>query len=173
MRAAILAPGPSFAGFLKQPSSPDVCIGVNRAASAYPCDYWVAADRVAVDAFPAIGTPILFVPRVLPKKMTDEKRRIVSVFMYWEDLSPSSPIPLLGNVFSLIAAVVLAVHLKAKSLDLYGCDWEGTLDWDGSESIDENRCPDRWAKERGEFDVVARWLDRQRIPWTRHTETAP
>lgn len=171
MHAAILAPGPSLNGFLENPSSPDVLIGVNRAASAYVCDYWVCGDAATVDAFPAKALPILFVPKALREKITDTQRLEDSIVMEWEEVSSGSHIPLLGNVFSLIAAVVLAVHLKAKSIVMYGCDWQGTLDWDGAETLGDYRGEERWKREKKEFDVIARWLRRQRIPWTRFAWT--
>jgi hypothetical protein len=46
---AILCPGPSLADFLARPREHEAFIGVNRAAAAWPCDYWAFNDHEAFD----------------------------------------------------------------------------------------------------------------------------
>jgi len=42
---AILCPGPSLVEFLGRPRAHDAFIGVNRAATAWPCDFWAFNDH--------------------------------------------------------------------------------------------------------------------------------
>ncbi len=59
----------------------------------------------------------------------------------WESLG------LNGGAYSVVAALRLALGLGASSIDLYGCDWSGTVDCAGA---DEPWCRQdiRWEREQ-------------------------
>lgn len=50
------------------------------------------------------------------------------------------------------AAIAFAVKLGAVQVDCYGMDWSGGADWDGW--TPGNRDEDRWADERGAFEIL-------------------
>lgn len=67
--------------------------------------------------------------------------------------------------FSATAALIVAAHLGAKVIDVYGADWTNQPDFDGK-SINlapHERAPERWKEERQIWDAVGGYLTSQGI----------
>lgn len=184
--AVILCPGPSLAAFLAEPPERDgstVVIGVNRAAEVFPCDWWCAADHETIGGMrPMSG------PGGRPRLCT-QQQAIVLAHEKWPECGFVQPMILPANVrtferlgqetdcplksgwtrLSMLAAMVLAENLmrgggalvaEARRIDLYGCDWIGLMDFDGTtpRGAEVGRSDYRWGNERAHFDRVAAWL---------------
>lgn len=155
MRAAILCPGPSFQSFLDQPDlSYDMYLGVNRAAEAYPCDWWVFGDQKCFDMYTPIGFPKIFTRR---KWTAIERDRHVNADAYqWTNF------PILDNrhpqlTYTMNIAIGVAVWLGAKAITIYGCDWKGIEDWDGTPFTGPYRSDQRWKNEEHAYNIIVRW----------------
>lgn len=164
MNAAILCPGPSLA---KWPdamlSAYPLRIAVNRGVHRVPCTHWVMADLNPFEKDP---------PAKLPPVWTSEN--IISHFpkgsaTAYETLGNRHPF--LVNTyspdgvvdwrsFSSTAALIVAAHLGATRIDVYGADWTNEPDFDGK-SINQGpheRDAERWKNERQIWDAVGGYL---------------
>ena len=155
MDVGILCPGPSLSGFLKTPVGHDLIIGVNRAATAYRCDWWVFGDPEAYREFTPIGSP-----RIGTLARSFEAIGPIEATVI-DRLAIECPGEIRWQQFSLTAAMVLAQHLGAARIVVYGADWRGTLDWDGTAAPVRHK--DRWASEAHRYEQVKTWLTRCNI----------
>lgn len=154
MIAAILCPGPSLTRY---DGSGDIRIGVNRAAIAYQCDHWCAIDyHMVKDKWPQVkGKPQLWTDRQQVQKFGGNYFRTID-----------TDCPANWGTFSMTVAIVLAAHLGATQIDVWGCDWAGTLDYDGAPE-GSMRTDDRWARERKLYAEIETWLTGKGITITR------
>lgn len=164
MKAVVLCPGPSLADYKPEPCDMVVC--VNRAALAHECTTWASLD------YPMIrdnGPNILGNPSLLTQKQTaadlglkaGRLERFPSIVTV-QDIEPTYPMRIVDHGWWYVtmgAAIVYCVWKGAKEIKVYGADWEGKADFDGT-MAGENREPARWDKERKLFaDLKAYFSD--------------
>jgi hypothetical protein len=133
MKAAVLCPGPSAYTFPGRDGY-DMVIGVNRAAGLAPCDYWVMLDGVQVWKISApVGRPKIICghPSHLDLWRNIPEAREHGWFDIQECIQTLPEAPITWAVFSATAAIVTAIHLGAKSVDIWGADMKGIEDFDG------------------------------------------
>lgn len=144
MNARILCPGPSLAAYEPDDFGGPI-IGINRAATAYACDWWACIDleTVLANAKQVKGKPGLLTNHATAQSLPHfaEIRLIESLFDAW----PRTPAAY--SIYSATSGAVLAAALGATVIDVYGCDLAGTLDWDGT-AAGKWRTDDRWKSER-------------------------
>ena len=165
MKAAVLCPGPSL-GACKLRAGFDLVIGVNRAVNFAACGYWSLSDgaRVFNDSRP-IGMPVLITSRSMHTDMArtaPESRNHDYLDLY--DIATRYPFkPIDWALFSTTTAIVASAYLGAKSIDVYGADMAGTLDFDGHHADHYQRDDDRWRREAGILGQVKAMLARDGI----------
>lgn len=145
-KVAILSPGPSLKQYPGR-SGYDLLIGVNRVVSAIECDWWSAMDILMVTEEMPFGQPRLFTIMDTETSIPPliKLRRFKEILTHEEmTINPGTG----WNIFSAPAALMLALHLGATSIDAWGCDMEGTSDWDGLNDIPYSRHNERWIRER-------------------------
>lgn len=151
LKALLLCPGPSLARFAPGPGelAMKLVVCVNRAALKFPCDAWAALDWTIVKAHghDVQGSPVLITsgdtPRLLDR--VGVKWRGQEVFP--ADLFAYVPHVVNYVLFSATTGLVFAAMRGAKEIDIYGCDWQGTLDYDGVTG-GQTRTPFRWDSEK-------------------------
>lgn len=149
MTANVLCPGPSLATVEVVPA--DFTIGVNRAATFKGCDIWCSLDFdfIKHQHEKILGNPILLTCkdsiRILARDTAFVWRGIVK---FISELIPWMPADHQNNwpLFSMTSAIVYAAHAGASEVNLWGCDWKGTSDYDGAQA-GSNRTPQRWSQE--------------------------
>lgn len=167
MKFALLCPGPSLRLYPGREGY-DRIIGVNRAAMSVEVDTWAATDWISEGANRApggikhwqdqvIGTPLLLTN-------ADSLSSLTSHGIPWrgEAKTTDSLTATLGSsagwtLYSATSAVVYALNAGARTLDCYGMDWSGTLDFDGV-NAGGNRTDARWDSERGIFRMLTELL---------------
>ncbi len=151
-RLAVLCPGPSLA-MPHMDATYDGAITVNRAGAMYAGGWWCFADAVAfanTERRPAQAH--LFIPeetaRILGENPDTHDAFSAYRVMTWERLGYHR-LPHCTHNISIIAALMLARARGAVAIDLYGCDWSGTDDFDGADigSNTAGRNDRRWAEE--------------------------
>lgn len=155
LRAAVLCPGPSmvqtFAGKTRRYA---IVIGVNRAVCAYACDYWVMLDDHTWDLAhengrAPIGTPTVMCDASLWRKVQNRARPAAERHNLIVPADVKVPMrPVKWHTWSATAAVALAHHLGARSIDVFGMDWEGVQDFDGFTHQRNSRTDERWRREQ-------------------------
>lgn len=161
---AIVSSGPSLARFTPGEVTADLVVGVNRAATRFPCDWWSALDAQSIErhrfdgddpviGFPAVLTMSSSIPELNGKCPQVTKRH--EQWLWIETLRDREHPPHLWDQFSCPAALVLAVHLGATDIITFGVDLVGDRDFTGATNgrWDERR----WAKERHSWRVVNEW----------------
>lgn len=166
MRAVILCPGPSLARYLAAPVGADLTIGVNRAAEAVACDWLAAIDCGVVAQMPIKGRPALFTSaKTWSRALADgaAPSRFEEILLHEEiQFTTSCPASPGWKTFSITTALVLAEFLQATEIELFGADWLGVADWDGSVPPEaaHTRSDARWGAEKHKFGHVLRWLEK-------------
>lgn len=157
MHVTVLCPGPSlvrsFTGF------DGLTIGVNRAAIAYGCDWWAALDSPLIldPACTPAGSPSLFTSRETAARLARNLRHWAYGATVAEDVFPGESLPGNWTLFTAPAALILAAHLGATRIDVYGADWTDAADFDGVRPTSD-RSPVRWAREIPIWAAVVEWL---------------
>jgi hypothetical protein len=157
LNIAVLCPGPGLAGFLERAPRHDQYIAVNRAAEAFAADWWCFGDAVAFDKFTPISQPSIFTCRGAWDRI--ENREALAkheTWRLWDEIGTTCPPRTGWTRYSLPAALVLAEHLGAARITVYGADWNGDADWDGLAA--DNRNDERWTAERRHYGLVKTWL---------------
>lgn len=147
MLAAILNPGPSLANLATAPSA-DLLICVNRAACRFPTAWWVAMDFQLFTAHQPIGDPQLVTRAAYRPKYTTRPG------IDAEALSG----PKSFDVFSSTTALVLAAHLGATKVNVYGYDATNAPDFDGVTPCESKRTDERWEHEARIWNDVRDWM---------------
>lgn len=172
MNIALLCPGPSLADF-PGVSGFDRTIGVNRAALAHPCDVWACGDYPLIERVrhQVIGKPELFTAAVSAAHLRDHSTHWPGDVVEFEWLYGVCPAEWRWDHFTATASLVYAAWRGVKRIDVYGCDWAGTGDWDDTQA-GGNRNDARWDLERGIWqNVLTPWLNKQGITINRHGHT--
>lgn len=165
MNATLLCPGPSLVNY-KPVESAGIVIGVNRAATLHACDVWAATDRPLIDSVKPLGTPTLLT--IEATRASFERRGTP-----WPYLVVTHCGMVGGKVdngrhpwtrYTATAALYFAAWSGATRVDVWGCDWSGTKDWDGGTA--ERRTDERWADEQAIWQGV---IDDTGIKVVRHT----
>lgn len=162
---AILGTGPSLREFLAAPPVHDVYVGINRAVEAYPCDWWAFNDDEAfVWWVPCEGGHLRIFTSAETRRRIQHYRNVpigrIDRFewLHYAEVDTTCPSDPGWVNFSMTLAMVLGEFLGAKRLTLYGCDFQGTDDWDGPEAHGSARTHYRWQNETHKVGHVERWL---------------
>jgi hypothetical protein len=169
---AILCSGESLKRFLDHPRDHDVYIGVNRMAEDYPCDWWVFADGAAFEWYtpevragrpPMVCTSQAIRDRLGRSEKVSADKINAHAWLMMEELHTSCPNDPGWKNFSMTVALVLAESLGATSITIYGCDWKGHLDYDGTKPPRGGRNQYRWNNEKHKTSHICLWLARQGV----------
>jgi hypothetical protein len=161
---AILCPGPSLAGFLAAPVQHQLYIGVNRAVIAYPCDYWAFNDAEPFSWFEPQGRPVCFTSEAAFARIPVSPRLAEFEWLYYRDINTTCPSDPGWVNFTMTTALVLAEHLGAARVMMYGADQTGTDDWDGPPQRGRDaRHEYRWQNERHKTGHVLEWMARRGV----------
>lgn len=164
MIAAVLCPGPSLVRTWPQPA--DVVLAVNRAAIAFPSDYWVALDYPLIREHTPIGSPALVTQQATFDSLAQRKQNPKTVVLV-ESLFDFYPRKMGWTRLTFSVAVVFAAYLGATAINVYGADWTSEPDFDGVQLESNQRHADRWVKEKALWDCLAYWLKQNDIALTR------
>jgi hypothetical protein len=165
LKAVILNPGPSLAKLESVPPC-DLSIAVNRAAIAFPVQVWAAMDYPTIKRHNAsvIGSPSLFTRK---QTWDDTKNKWPrNLFKLAEDIA--FPVQTWALV-TMTCSIMLAAHLGATTIQLFGCDQTGTADFDGAEA-GEDRTETRWQRERSVLEEMTVWLGSRGCELIRHAD---
>lgn len=167
MIAAILSAGPSLTETWEGRGTYDVVIGVNRAASLFPCDWWVGLDYQAFTKYPPIGYPrVLTYERSVHRlSKGDHAARWANHEVVVHNALRQALRRSVGSEpqgagmfhFSSAAAFCWAVAEGAKQVDTYGHDMAGEYDCEGERA--GGRRDSRWRRERGVWNKLLDWAD--------------
>ena len=159
MTAGVLCPGPSLARQLPEPGEFALTIGVNRAVQFARCDYWAMLDGHTF----GIVTRILGSPKLICTHGTfarlARKKPAARALGYLDtdkislrdDMAP-------WRKWGMTTGIAAAAHLGAKRIEVRGADWDGTTDFDGYRDQHQSRTPERWERERGDFEALRKVL---------------
>ena len=132
-KLAIISNGPSADLFDKADRGEySAIIGVNGQVARWRCDWWVFCDWDAFAKHLPLGWPILFLPKRVIADMetmgTNHVPRLEGhIKLLHEDIStpPMPPDRPQWNLYSGVAAIGLAWHLKPDVVDAFGADMSG------------------------------------------------
>lgn len=166
MNAALLCPGPSLAqAAVRDIYLSDVLLGVNRSVTTFECDWWVFLDwqiLIGNEMYPPtkpIGRPRIFTTQTAHEHAerhggADRMRYPLIVEDIWKSYPQNG-----WTIYSATAALILAAHVGAKSIDVYGADWKPDApDFDGLQTS-HNRGEGRWESERAIWDTTCAHLE--------------
>ena len=156
-RVAILCPGPSLSHF-DGSDGYDLVVGINRAAIAFRCDVWCAADYQLIERERRniIGTPVLFTNFASATRLRKRSPWPATVDEF-EWYLGGDGLALPGTSFSAIAAVWYAMAKGARIVNVFGASLAGKLDFDGT-AAGETRTDARWERERELWETASRVL---------------
>lgn len=168
MRIALLSAGPSLLRTFNDSLSFDVRIGVNRAAEHFACDWWSVGDWQAVvgdamEPLRPIGQPHIFT--LDDSANTISKLRPELTPHGWKQLCGAYGGPEGWSTWSASAGAMLAYHLRAKTLDVYGVDMAGHQDVSGFVG---GRGDERWNRERPAWEATVQWIRSRGVRVTIH-----
>ncbi len=160
--AAILCPGPSLERYRQAGMPYDVVIAVNKACLFAPHHWFVAHDRETFDMFPAapmrgICTHGAIIDEYRAGGLTRLPRDLEGI--------PLMDLPQVGWNYrnaSMFGAMALAAHLGAEQADLFGVDWSGASNWDGTVQA-EGRPAERWQLEAAAYERLKEALPQTRF----------
>ena len=160
MRVAIISNGPSASLFNDAEwNGYKTVIAVNEAASLWRCQWWVLIDWSAFQRITPLGSPVLFTRVSTPGLVKDNAKADAVARMsrmLWQGhvfCHEHMPRPWLPegtppwNTYSGTAALILAWHLRAEAIDVYGADMGGESDCVGTVKSGMRR-KERWTHER-------------------------
>ncbi len=170
MKAAICCPGPSL-NLLDAPPAADILIGVNRAILRFPCQWLAAMDYTTVKQLHREGATM---PSLFTREQTwaDVKHKFgpFPQFITTDQIA----IPVRRWAFKTApAALVLAAHLGATSIDVFGADWTNEPDFDGQLIDGTQRDEARWNDEAGIWNDVVIYLAERGVKTCRHIAAKP
>ncbi len=172
MRVALLSSGPSliatYPGIRLQH---DLLVGVNRAVELVACHWWCCGDWQGVEAIAPIGRPRLFTLEHSADHLEGRQSPAADFdgpIVRWGEVGNQLGPPQGWATYSGPAALVLAVHLKAREVDAYGVDMGGFGDCRGLEGA-AGRHAQRWADEASIWAALIRWAtERHGVTVRRH-----
>lgn len=152
MKAVILLAGPSLSRLKFIPTA-DVSIAVKRAVLKFPqADWAVVLDKPALRSIRIPDWCKLLSRRHCWPKYIDRPGTAV------EDLGCPA---LIADPFGSTAALALAGHLGATSVEAYGADFgqgEHEGEFDGHQPGERTYTPGRWRLELEHWNAVSDWL---------------
>lgn len=161
MKATLLCPGPSLAGYDPERHRSGWTVGVNRVVGAFECDVWSACDRPLIDSVTPLGTPALLTINATQDALRRKGRPWPHlVITHCGMLGGDSPC----NVrqpwtrYSATAALFYLKWIGAERIDVYGVDRRGVLDWDGVKG-GCGRNSNRWKDEAKIWDELVASMD--------------
>ena len=147
MTVTLLCPGPSLSRF---PGTKNLTIAVNRAClnkqvgpsyattlgkvSGFRCDWWACSDYPMIRDYEALCRPALFTNGNTRTDITGKFSYLFSEILAKEELYEDfnqHKIP--WTLYTATSALVLAAHLGATEIEVWGADFTGVADWDGHE----------------------------------------
>jgi hypothetical protein len=164
VECTILCTGPSLAHYLEAPvEQPNCSIGVNQAVEARACDWWCFSDPEAFDWFNPLGHPRIFTSRACLDIIT--RRADIPRFdwTFHADIGTEAHSDWAWPNYSLTCALVLAEHLGARTVEIYGCDWSGDRYFDGQPARRTHDMRYRWKNEQHKYGMVTDWMARKGI----------
>lgn len=176
MNAALLCPGPSLCETWNGHQY-DLTIAVNRAILFHPADWWMATDHKLILRTgpiahrPKYCTSNASMSSICRRGRLDVLGDGVQGLSVEDHLSVAKyEPPYCWRMYSATTALVLAHHLGAKTLSVYGADMKGEQDWDGDTHESNNRNDKRWESESVIWNKTADMLERKgtevrRILW--------
>ena len=152
-RIAIISNGPSAWMFSEANRSDyDTIIGVNGRVARFVCDWWCFVDFSTFTNIKPINHPKLFIAQnaidklhsFVPERVgeLDNYELLVQDDIKLPEFTDDMP---KWNSFSGLPALVLAWHLGAEEIHVFGADMNGILDHDGLPSA--SRHDKRWSRE--------------------------
>lgn len=167
MRFALLSAGPSLRRADPAAWAGATVIAVNTAAALHPCTWWSCGDDEAIEKIVnPIGVPHIWTMDVSHDRVQahDPDRHARHRWLTWQSVQIGQPFH--AYDYSAPAAIVLAVHLGATKLDIFGVDMAGETDCYGTHW--PGRGADRWAKERPIWRDTIAWAARQGVSIKEH-----
>lgn len=155
MKAALLCPGPSLAEYRHGDHA--IIAGVNRAVSVAPCDFWVLLDDRPFHSAAPIGEPCIVTSGAIHRRLC--RKQLIQAtrpFIDRSQLVVESDMP--WGRFSSTNALILLENLGATSIDCFGVDMAGTLDWDSFGHAQDKRDEKRWNEEAGLWKNMTDYL---------------
>lgn len=169
IKVALLSAGPSLRKTFDPDAGHTVRIGVNSAVELCECEWWAAGDMLAIQKIKPVGRPGIYTKRTTLDRMETRFPDLLDgrPTLTWADaVDGLGSMPAGWSVYSATAALVLAAHLQAESVDVFGVDMEGDLDHAGRQG--ENRSENRWSNERNVWNQMVRWVESLGVAVTRH-----
>lgn len=149
---AVLCSGPSFAEFLADPAVHGLYIGVNRVVAHFPCHWWSFNDARTFGSWSPLcregRLPAIFTTREAFTEVRGVANDRAHTWLFHDQAVTACPRKPGWVHYSFTSALVLAEHLGAKLITLYGVDQKGAEDWDGAAPNTVNRPESRWSNER-------------------------
>lgn len=158
MDVAILCPGPSLRGYLAAPVKHDLTIGVNGAVLGAECDWWLGVDANPFRWWTPLGKPKRCTSWTAHQSLTEERLLGDAEWLLCENIPTDCKREPPWTNYSLTAAMVLADHLGADRIFIYGCDWKGSEYFFGEGPFPADIGVDRWGNEQWIFGHVEGWL---------------
>lgn len=169
MRVALVSNGPSAVAYATAKRNYAGTIGVNKAVTRWGLDWWCFCDfkTYEQEAERVVGQPSIFCREPAGRKIVERlrgkpqqdfiARRAEGRVLIHEGIegSDSPPLPLPWFSYSGCAALVLAVHLGATEIDLYGVDLGGHTDL--RNEVNYSRDANRWKREIELWEALRDW----------------
>lgn len=177
MRVAILSAGPSLITWPREVfDAYDLRIAVNSAAEYLACEWWSAADAIAVLRLQPLGSPLIYTRgrSVSQQSCVKLPPELLGRIRKWDNYKcdPNTWPCTAWRTLSVCAALQLACFLGAKSVDVRGHDCSGVQDWRGKTGIDDkpvlgrrlhNRGEDRWKRELKKWKLCVKIASEQGV----------
>lgn len=165
MQVALLSAGPSLLRTFEDSFEFDVRIGVNRAAEKFRCDWWAVGDWQAIvghgmAALQPLGDPQVFTLDTSIESMDLRSLRVAKPLAGFKSTCGYLNPPIRWATWSATAGVVLARHIGATSLDVFGVDMSNTPDVCNKPG---RHGPDRWQRERPVWEACIQWIRSQGV----------
>ncbi len=171
MKAAILAPGPSLS-LLDAPPAADILIGVNRAILRFPCQWLAAMDYTTLKQLHREGATM---PSLFTREATwaNVKHKFGPFPQFITTDQIAIPVPRWA-LKTAPAALVLAAHLGASEIEVFGADWAvDAPDYDGFLIDGTERDQKRWDDEAAIWNDVVVYLAERGVKTCRHIAASP
>lgn len=165
-RAAIISAGPSVVDTYDPAEPFDVRVTVNSSAQLFESDWWSVADPENFVRQVPKGAPKLLVMHPEPERYTAARERYLQhEVMGWDELKAELDDPPKWR-FSVTAAILLAYHLGARQIEVFGHDMDGIVDC-GGYSVAKRK--QNWRKIVPVWQVVEKWLGNGGATLHQHT----
>lgn len=162
MRAALLSLGESI-NRLDSVDGYDITIGVNSIVDRFACDWWSAMDVTMVWESAPLNSPALFTVQGTLETLLRRGMKLGAVVTH--EAHGGGPMGRNAgeswSTYSAPAGLWLAGILGATHVDCWGCDMQGTANYDGTTPKHAIRTDERWERERAIWnETAARLRDR-------------